>query len=670
MFVEAFARCKSLKLQDLNQRDIRKYVGSRLLEEPRMQKYHALDHREVEILFSMICERSDGVFLWASLAVQDVVRGLRGRDSCETLQRRINLMGRSLDDLFSELVSRIDPVYFTQAANSLQIVRLTPRPLSILHVAFASDTDAAGHLQRLIAHDGGDDDTALQKCSEEFESVITALTAHTAGLLNVNVKRCARATEELNLLESNCFVLEDSESKTLSSPLHRIISHFCFHTEVQFVHRSALEFLESNEHAQELMKHSTITSLTMNEVWLKCYHGTLGALFLLFRNAGTNHPVIASREEREIYEKSYSYQVAMSLVDSMTVLFDVLIALDSTSLQEDRLETVRMWLQQQVEKTVQDVSPPESLRTKIVYPRFPFELLEWMFLIPTSDVILCYALTYGIRPWISFNFDAMSQDALGYYFQALVAGNGLFTMEFRELPERRVQKFDLIDSLIDHGLQPNTEFQTFIGRPRDGKSRRSPWTRWVAYLSRMSSYGNDESRPPLEIACLERAIQTTATFIRAGADVNAVVNEMQGLRCTARISEPGFMFRLSQSLLDYLKHAYRNAPITRKLFDDLRERGATRFYFPWEIFYFEYDEAKQRIRREVGLDVDVLSDAHRKELDSLAHFFMDYTTNPSYKRGHMNILLDADAMNQEMERSSAAVHRIFNEYAHLAYEWV
>ena len=123
--MDVFGHCRGLRLQDLTERDIRTYVNGKLFAIPRMKRLQIESKDGVNMLRNTICEKAEGVFMWVRLAVQDLIAGLRNRDSLRLLQKRLNLLHGSLDGLFSQLIDQIHPVvspYFHNLGSSEKLI--------------------------------------------------------------------------------------------------------------------------------------------------------------------------------------------------------------------------------------------------------------------------------------------------------------------------------------------------------------------------------------------------------------------------------------------------------------------------------------------------------------------------------------------------------------------
>ncbi|TVY24004.1 hypothetical protein LHYA1_G006937 [Lachnellula hyalina] len=143
-FVAAFQSCQSLRLQDLTFSDIESYINDELGTNTHMQILREQKPQEAEMLVFEIVNKADGVFLWVKLVVLSMLRGLRQSDGIHDLQLRLRLLPPSLEDLFSHILRRLEPVYLEQSSRIFQIfaeAQNSDRSLTSLELSFAEELD-------------------------------------------------------------------------------------------------------------------------------------------------------------------------------------------------------------------------------------------------------------------------------------------------------------------------------------------------------------------------------------------------------------------------------------------------------------------------------------------------------------------------------------------------
>lgn len=98
-----------------------------------------LQPQEAKRLIVEVTGKASGVFLWVCLVVMSLLEGLRDGDSITDLQDRLSLLPSDLEELFSKILDRLNPMYFEQASKLFQLVRASEEPLTLLSHSFVED---------------------------------------------------------------------------------------------------------------------------------------------------------------------------------------------------------------------------------------------------------------------------------------------------------------------------------------------------------------------------------------------------------------------------------------------------------------------------------------------------------------------------------------------------
>ena len=136
-FVDAFGHSSKLRLQDLTNKDIQKYVADNFQNVPQLKSMIKSNEYEMRKLKEQIVDRAKGVFLWVSLVVKDQIRGLRYRDSPEQLQERLASLPCEVEGIYRRMLLQIDRVHRQEASCFLQMAIHSPR-ISILRHSLAN----------------------------------------------------------------------------------------------------------------------------------------------------------------------------------------------------------------------------------------------------------------------------------------------------------------------------------------------------------------------------------------------------------------------------------------------------------------------------------------------------------------------------------------------------
>jgi hypothetical protein len=112
---KAFATGPSLRLQDLTYSDIRTSVYDKFGSNPQMLKLSASHRYQTAELVKEILSKANGVFLWVSLAVASLLKGLSCGDEICHLQARLKAIPRSLNRLYEHILTGIEEHYIDSA---------------------------------------------------------------------------------------------------------------------------------------------------------------------------------------------------------------------------------------------------------------------------------------------------------------------------------------------------------------------------------------------------------------------------------------------------------------------------------------------------------------------------------------------------------------------------
>ena len=287
---EAFRGFRCLRLQDLTLSDIRIYTEQRLFREKQMDNLMQESPVGTTRLIERVCEKADGVFLWARFAVQELLSGLFARDTIPMLRDRLRLLDSSLDGLFSQLLHRIHPVHREKAAfifhfvtGCINLDMFYSYP-PFLNLAFAFDKQLLQNVKKLLLSDDGDNDAGgslLSSCCRQLDDLLVSVQTQTAGLVDLTESRCSLECRGPNRVSNSGDLSLHAgslagDSSSQSSPIFngnsedRVISirtvlyHFYHHVKVNVIHRSVIDFLNFSKHAEMLIGSATPASWNIN----------------------------------------------------------------------------------------------------------------------------------------------------------------------------------------------------------------------------------------------------------------------------------------------------------------------------------------------------------------------------------------------------------------------
>jgi hypothetical protein len=121
VFDNAFDQCPSLQLQDLTYKDIEHYVHDKLRSKQMMKDLEEIDPIGATSLVSNIVAKADGVFLCVRIVTKSLLNGLSNMDDIAVLQRKLDVLPRDLDALYTHMFDIIDTSYIDNASQIFQI---------------------------------------------------------------------------------------------------------------------------------------------------------------------------------------------------------------------------------------------------------------------------------------------------------------------------------------------------------------------------------------------------------------------------------------------------------------------------------------------------------------------------------------------------------------------
>lgn len=222
--VDALQQYSSLRLEDLTRDDIRAYAVD-LLQEKAAYMGHG---SEIDVLITEVVNRSCGVFLWVAVVLRSLLAGLRNGDTLAELQTRLEAMPSELRDLYRHMLDKIPPEYRVQAAQMLQLVAANfgrrhgapgggffrPFPALQLFHALESPEKALGKGLRALSR---------AAAAGRLRQIEARVASRSLGLVEVRV----------------------------GAP-DKLFTDGFRHYEVDFIHRTAMEFVNDAEAAATL----------------------------------------------------------------------------------------------------------------------------------------------------------------------------------------------------------------------------------------------------------------------------------------------------------------------------------------------------------------------------------------------------------------------------------
>lgn len=189
IFQQRFSKCPKFRLHEVTYHDIFLFVYDTLRDNEDVQMMSK--PQDVAHLGKLLVQRAEGVFLWVSLALRLVERGLVLEESTEELERSIDVLPSELEQLFRVIFDSIkterDLVKRRKAMRTLSLavdeleIHECKDQLYLTHLSFMDDYDRnhdfASHVQSDI--NATDRDLRLSRCRKQ-------LTGGCRGLLTIH----------------------------------------------------------------------------------------------------------------------------------------------------------------------------------------------------------------------------------------------------------------------------------------------------------------------------------------------------------------------------------------------------------------------------------------------------------------------------------------------------
>lgn len=184
-------------------------------------------------LIEKIVTKANGVFLWVTLAVESLLKGLRNRDDISDLQDRLQALPAELEGMYTLMLNQIEPFYRAQALRTFLIFN------AMLMVM-------------------GD------VCSLELDAAVTASFENTLEprsqlLKDINVLRIQYRLERIEAhLKTRCAGLLEVFKST--GPIPRLLSHGPSRDEavdgykVRYLHQTVPEYLNKGSYGPLLLQ--------------------------------------------------------------------------------------------------------------------------------------------------------------------------------------------------------------------------------------------------------------------------------------------------------------------------------------------------------------------------------------------------------------------------------
>ncbi|KAE8444628.1 hypothetical protein EG329_014376 [Mollisiaceae sp. DMI_Dod_QoI] len=240
-----FANYPKLRLHHLTEQDIRCYVEDYLKKNVFRSATNNAEDVDLEWFLHTVCQKADGVFLWVHLALKSLEEGFGNNDDISDLNHRLDLLPNGLHELFKNMWDRLGEnkvIYQEKAAEYFNIALEA-------HWRGEKDSYSLSILGVMVALD-----SAIQ---EEF------LERETRPGLDYMRSRCQLTKDHVQakcagLLECTTLDLEELPDPPGPPGPYDALLPFLY-LQVNFIHRSARDFLLDTEDGRQMLTHDHST---------------------------------------------------------------------------------------------------------------------------------------------------------------------------------------------------------------------------------------------------------------------------------------------------------------------------------------------------------------------------------------------------------------------------
>ena len=100
---------------------------------------------------SEIVTKSNGIILRVRTVVKSLLAGSRNQENISDLQRKLQYFPSDINDLYTHMLGRIDPLYAEQASRVFQIYQSTRRIMPDIYVLGLENTVTATYIRAMAS---------------------------------------------------------------------------------------------------------------------------------------------------------------------------------------------------------------------------------------------------------------------------------------------------------------------------------------------------------------------------------------------------------------------------------------------------------------------------------------------------------------------------------------
>lgn len=224
VFMDGFKQTLRIRFHDLTKRDMDTYIRDKLA--------HASAEEGFETLVSSIMNKADGVFLWVALVVKSLREGLENGMTCSDLTQEVDVLPEQLESLYKHILASLGKSARRKAYQTFAMVMELKKHenyrMSILAYSFFEEYEAGANFFMKKGNHFPMANLTGQCGKERAQSSSRRLAGWCKGLVETYTTPMMDIT--LPPSDRRCIMAWENWSM-----------------ELDFAHRSVLDFLESDE---------------------------------------------------------------------------------------------------------------------------------------------------------------------------------------------------------------------------------------------------------------------------------------------------------------------------------------------------------------------------------------------------------------------------------------
>ncbi|KAL9640120.1 MAG: hypothetical protein Q9204_000837 [Flavoplaca sp. TL-2023a] len=521
---QGFPQCR---VQDLNQKDIEKMVHEKLkpcLEEKKPNEIEAIKYLIIDLIL-----KAEGVFLWLSIMIKDLIKGSKCGDSVDELHQRLKITPNTMNGLYRRILRSLDKMYLDYALKTFQIMLASER-LSTLYLY----QNRFRRFRTLTLLEFACMDEASWTHVEQLDRPYFCSSIFSSRYRELNIRLNARCGNLIDIKDN-----DDETEKTVLAQHGRT---------VDFIHRTAVEFLKD----EYVTKFSDISCLTA--AWIPLARAKIGLvlLFPLTRLPTKGYePHVGTLINTMDWEDTLnSGLVALNDLEDLVLYIMMTISLGENTYRDadprKLLNNVQSQLTAQILQTLHHLTTTNdvivtSTRSSdhICFPMKQLvELVMFSYIdlnvstgqVPSEDSIM-FAAFWGCESYIRFQLSTETPDGLlRNILLSLIRGAyseiefDAFSISFLNIVDLLYQRWTPRSKLKNQGLIESAGWiKHEMGPHRLHTCRSSPWGPFlfvichkIEWISRIN--GNFDDHRGL---WLQRCLEVVEKFLSEEANHNA-----------------------------------------------------------------------------------------------------------------------------------------------------